>query len=112
MMSDRATILGITVKLPLWKNIPELWHGIALRWWVKEVGSIFTHGAWIAAMVAPPSLWGMHWWTAAWVALALCLVRELVEQWPIERWWDTVYDTAVFMTVAALTAGFLTGWTW
>lgn len=109
-MSNAIVILGVTIRLPLWRNIPEDWHGIDLRFWVKEVGSIFTHGAWIVMILAPLVLWGVHWWTASLAALALCLVRELIEQWPIERWWDTIYDTVVFMVAAALFTGFAGGW--
>ena len=29
-------------------------------------------------------------------AVAFALPRELVDQWPINRWWDTVLDLAVF----------------
>lgn len=98
------------IELPIWKNVPELWHGVALRWWFKEGGSIFTHGAWAAALVIPTALWGAHWWTGALTALVLEIPREFVEQWPIRRWWDTIYDIAVFIIAAGMCAGFLTHW--
>lgn len=100
----------MTIQFPLWKNIPESWLGFDPRWWFKEVGSIFSHGWWAAALVTPAALWGMHWWTGALTALALEIPREFVEQWPIRRWWDTFYDIGVFMIAGALCVGFLTHW--
>lgn len=40
--------------------------------------------------------------------LCIALPRELVDQWPVERPWDTVIDLTFFMTGGAL-AGVL-GW--
>ena len=42
------------------------------------------------------------------VGLVIALPRELVDQWPIERPWDTVLDLASFILGGAL--GGMTGW--
>lgn len=42
------------------------------------------------------------------VGLTFALPRELVDQWPIERPWDTVMDLAFFATGGAF--GGLLGW--
>jgi len=95
--------------LDIIKKIPELWHGIRLRFWVKEIGSIFTHGAW-AAMTLAPILLHPAWWTGFIAGFLLDAPREFVDQLPIRRWWDTIYDLIVFAIAGMLIAGFLTGW--
>lgn len=61
----------------------------------KQIGDQFLHVAWAAAALAPVLLWPT-WWGGALSGLAFALPRELVDQWPINRWWDTVLDLAFF----------------
>ncbi len=82
---------------------------------LKDVGEQLLHMAWGFAPVC--FLWlclRRPHWTAlaaaggATASLAFALPRELVDQWPIDRWWDTVLDLTFFALGGSL--GGILGW--
>jgi len=80
-----------------------------------EMGEQLLHALWVFVPIAlfwlirERPAWG---WRAvvggALVGLLVALPRELVDQWPIERPWDTVLDLSFFM-IGGACAGVL-GW--
>lgn len=70
---------------------------------VKDILEALLHLAWGFAPVA--IFWGaslarrygpMALLAGFCGAVAAALPRELVDQWPIDRWWDTLIDLAMF----------------
>jgi hypothetical protein len=64
----------------------------------------FGHGIWAFVMVWVAMRYPGVWWAGALAALMLCLPRELVDQWPIENWWDTTLDIMFFIFGGVLAA--------
>jgi len=64
------------------------------------------HWLWAFAVVWIAMRFPGAWWAGAFAALLLCLPRELVDQWPVNNWFDTVIDIFFFM-VAGLVAALL-----
>lgn len=81
---------GDGVKTTAWKRV---WRGA-----VDQIG----HASWAAAAVAAALLIPVPGLNGAVAGLVLALPRELVDQWPIDRWWDTVIDTAAFVMGGAV----------
>ena len=55
------------------------------------------HFAWAFIALFPVIFWEATWWSGALSGLLLCLPRELVDQFPIERPLDTVKDISFFI---------------
>ena len=63
--------------------------------WLEKTLEQVAHFAWAGGMVAAVLLIPQPWGGLV-GALILALPRELVDQWPINRPWDTVLDTVMF----------------
>lgn len=78
---------------------------------IEQLGHIaWTYAATIVfwLIIGLPRVGPMAVLGAATAALVFALPRELIDQWPIERPWDTALDLASF-TVGGALAG-LTAW--
>lgn len=76
----------------------RVWRGA-----VDQVG----HMVWAASVVSAAMLIPVDGLNGAVAGALLCLPRELVDQWPIERVWDTVLDCSAFVLGGALVSFFL-----
>jgi hypothetical protein len=71
-----------------------------IRW--RKVGEQIAHAAWGAGIVLmvrlmfPVGWWSVPWWFGFGLPVLAVLPRELVDQWPINKWGDTVIDLAFF----------------
>jgi len=54
------------------------------------------HFLWAAISVIPVMIWGPTVAAGVCSALLFALPREIVDQWPIDSWFDTILDLAFF----------------
>jgi hypothetical protein len=73
---------------------------------LKKVGEQVLHFAWSAYALLPIGIWGLDPITGATTGVLLALPREFVDQWPINKWWDTAIDLA-FFALGGATIGLL-----
>lgn len=74
----------------------------------EQIGEQVLHFVWSAIPLVAYSLIPVPVLNGAIAGLLWALPRELVDQWPIERPWDTVLDLS-FFTLGGALAGLL-GW--
>jgi hypothetical protein len=55
------------------------------------------HWLWAASVVSAVIVIPWDGVNGGVAGLLIALPRELVDQWPIDRWWDTVLDTSFFV---------------
>lgn len=70
---------------------------------LSEIADQLLHAAWGFGVIAVfwavsgrPRMGPMALLGGAVAAIGMALPRELVDQWPINRWWDTVLDLCLF----------------
>lgn len=71
---------------------------------LSQVTDQILHCGWAVMVLAPLAIWP-HWWMFIICAFLIDLPREMVDQWPINRAWDTALDLIFFGV-----GGFLVGW--
>lgn len=68
----------------------------------KQVIDQALHFAWAFIALAPVVIWGPNFWTGALSGLLIGAPRELVDQWPVGHWEDTILDLAFFTLGGAM----------
>jgi hypothetical protein len=64
---------------------------------IFQIGDQILHFAWAFISLAPLAIFGSVWWAGGLSGLFLALPRELVDQWPINHWADTILDLSFFV---------------
>lgn len=72
--------------------------------WRKQLLDQAAHLAWGMAAGLVPAVYGAPLWACAVAGVVVALPRELVDQWPVNSWRDTLADTAFFVAGGALAA--------
>jgi hypothetical protein len=62
------------------------------------------HAVWAFAVVYVAMRWSGAWWAGAAAGALIALPRELVDQWPIDNWFDTAVDSFYFMIAGLIAA--------
>ena len=74
--------------------------------WRKRLDQVF-HFLW-AAIAIFPVVYHTSWYTGALSGLLIDLPRELIDQWPINKWRDTLIDL-LFFSLGGATIGLIWG---
>lgn len=65
------------------------------RKWRKRLDQIL-HFLWAFIALLPIVIAGPVWWAGGLSGFLIDLPRELVDQWPIDDWFDTILDISFF----------------
>ena len=60
------------------------------------------HLAWSILALSPLLYFGATWWAGALAGFLIGAPRELVDQWPVGHWKDTILDLAFFSLGGAI----------
>lgn len=64
--------------------------------WRKRLDQIL-HFLWAFFAIMPLVIFGPVWWVGGISGFLIALPRELVDQWPIDHWSDTILDLSFFI---------------
>lgn len=76
--------------------------GKPLRKLLFDIVDQILHFLWAFFALLPIVLYGPKWWIGALSGLLIALPRELIDQWPINNWEDTIIDLCFFMLGGAV----------
>ena len=63
------------------------------------------HFLWAFVVLSPLLYFGPTWWAGALAGFLVGAPRELVDQWPVVHWDDTLLDLAFFTVGGAVAVG-------
>jgi hypothetical protein len=63
----------------------------------KQIVDQSLHFTWAFVALSPIVRWGPSAKTFAFAGFLIAMPRELVDQWPIDRVWDTLLDMSFFV---------------
>jgi len=99
MITNRAVLRTRTEGDRMLKRVMSFFNDNEI---IKKFAEQILHLLWAALALFPIFFWGPSIATGFLAGILLALPRELVDQWPINKWLDTVFDLTFFGIGGAL----------